>query len=84
MCAKTDDTKLLPRPSIVGKIAIGSVRVYQRFLSPLFGPKCRFYPTCSEYYVQAVAKYGFLKGSCKGIWRICRCHPFHPGGVDLP
>ena len=63
---------------------IGFVRVYQLTLSPLLGQNCRFYPTCSNYFIQAVRKYGPIRGTCKGIWRICRCHPFHPGGYDPP
>jgi putative membrane protein insertion efficiency factor len=57
---------------------------YQRFFSPIFGKKCRFYPSCSEYTILAVEKYGVLKGIWKSILRILRCHPFNPGGVDFP
>lgn len=60
------------------------VRGYQMTLSHLIGKQCRFHPTCSEYFIQAVTKYGALKGTFKGILRICRCHPFHPGGYDPP
>ena len=63
-------------------IVIGLVRFYQIFISPLFPPKCRFYPTCSTYFIQAVEKYGMIKGSFLGIKRILKCHPFHPGGYD--
>ena len=63
---------------------IGLVRVYQYAISPLLGPSCRFQPTCSEYFIQAVRKYGALAGGMRGVWRICRCHPFHPGGIDRP
>ena len=58
------------------------VLVYQRLMSPLLPATCRFHPTCSTYFIQAVRKYGALRGTLKGIWRICRCHPFHPGGED--
>ncbi len=58
------------------------VRFYQIFLSPLKGPTCRFYPTCSQYSIQAFKKYGFLKGLWLTIKRVSKCHPFHPGGVD--
>ncbi|HOJ18052.1 MAG: membrane protein insertion efficiency factor YidD [Ignavibacteriales bacterium] len=58
------------------------IRVYQKFISPLFPPSCRFYPTCSEYAVQALSKYGVFKGSLKAIWRILRCNPFNKGGLD--
>ena len=60
------------------------VRVYQRTISRWIGPSCRFSPTCSEYFIQAVRKYGAVRGAAKGFWRICRCHPFHPGGHDPP
>lgn len=63
-------------------ILIGLVRGYQIFISPLLPKTCRFYPTCSEYFIQAVRKYGALKGTWIGIKRICRCHPFNPGGYD--
>ena len=58
------------------------VRIYQWTLSPLVGRNCRFHPTCSNYMIDAVRKYGALRGTAKGIWRICRCHPWHPGGYD--
>ncbi|QAT44029.1 membrane protein insertion efficiency factor YidD [Aminipila luticellarii] len=64
------------------RIVIGLIRVYQKFISPLFPPTCRFYPTCSAYFIQAVEKYGVVKGSFLGIKRILKCHPFHPGGYD--
>jgi len=56
--------------------------LYQKLISPLKGQTCRFYPTCSEYSIQALQKYGFIKGSWKSIKRILKCHPFHPGGHD--
>jgi len=58
------------------------IKGYQKFISKLFPPKYRFYPTCSQYFLQAVDKYGALKGSFIGIKRILKCHPFHPGGYD--
>lgn len=65
-------------------LLIGVVRLYQLLLSPLFGRTCRFYPSCSAYFVQAVEKYGVFAGSWRGVKRILRCHPFHPGGYDPP
>jgi len=62
----------------------GLVRLYQVWLSPMFGPHCRFQPTCSEYFILAVRKYGLLRGTLRGIWRICRCHPWSRGGYDPP
>ena len=57
-------------------------RFYQRAISPLFPPRCRYIPTCSEYAVQAVEKYGAAKGSWLALKRFLRCHPFHKGGYD--
>ncbi|WP_457575192.1 membrane protein insertion efficiency factor YidD [Desulfomarina sp.] len=61
---------------------IGLVKGYQYLLSPLFPPCCRFFPTCSVYTIQAIEKYGVIKGGLLGIWRILRCHPFSRGGHD--
>ena len=69
--------KLAPR-----KIAMFLIGIYQKYISGLFGRKCRFYPTCSEYTKQAIDKYGIIKGSFKGIRRVLKCHPFGKGGVD--
>lgn len=63
-------------------VAILLIRFYRKAISPLFGPTCRFRPTCSEYAIQAYEKYGFFKGSYLAVRRILRCHPFHPGGYD--
>ena len=63
-------------------LIVGMIRFYQRRISPLTGPTCRFHPTCSAYTLQAVQKYAAVRGSWLGIRRILRCHPFHPGGFD--
>lgn len=63
-------------------IAIYLIRLYQRFISPLTGAHCKYYPTCSQYAIEALKKHGFVKGSVLGIWRILRCNPFSKGGVD--
>lgn len=63
-------------------LIIKAVRFYQKFLSPLKPNSCRFYPTCSEYTVQALQKYGLILGLKKAILRILRCHPFNSGGYD--
>lgn len=55
---------------------------YRSFISPLFPPSCRFVPTCSQYAIDAVRKYGAFRGSLMAIWRILRCHPFSRGGWD--
>jgi hypothetical protein len=65
-------------------VLVGLVIVYKATLSPLLGRHCRFQPTCSAYFRQAVEKDGALRGAIKGIARICRCHPWHPGGYDPP
>lgn len=67
-----------------GRVLIVLVRVYQWTLSPLIGRQCRFYPTCSQYFILAVEKYGPWRGAAKGLARIARCHPWHPGGYDPP
>jgi len=61
---------------------VNSIRFYRTFISPLFPPTCRFQPTCSMYAMQAIERFGVLRGSWMGVRRICRCHPFHPGGYD--
>ena len=63
-------------------ILCGLVRFYQQFLSPLLPRACRFYPSCSEYMVQAITEHGVLRGVALGGWRILRCNPFTPGGYD--
>jgi hypothetical protein len=67
-----------------GRLLILAVRGYQITLSPFLGGQCRFIPTCSEYFIEAVEKYGALRGGWKGLCRIGRCHPFHQGGWDPP
>ena len=64
------------------RILILLVRFYQVCISPIFPGKCRFYPTCSTYFIQALEKYGPIKGSYLGIRRIMRCHPWNEGGYD--
>lgn len=61
---------------------LASIAIYRKFVSPLFPPSCRFYPTCSAYALEAIEKYGAAKGLLLSILRILRCHPFHPGGFD--
>ncbi|WP_276531912.1 membrane protein insertion efficiency factor YidD [Brevibacillus invocatus] len=59
------------------------IRGYQKFISPLKPPTCRFAPTCSYYAIEAVRRFGALKGGWLALRRILKCHPFHPGGIDL-
>jgi putative membrane protein insertion efficiency factor len=68
----------------VSAVLVGLVILYKATLSPLLGRHCRFHPTCSAYFRQAVEKHGAVRGAVKGITRICRCHPWHPGGYDPP
>jgi uncharacterized protein len=70
--------------SLVVLALLVPVWFYQLVLSPMLPKVCRFYPSCSEYFVLAVNKHGPVKGSCMGVWRICRCNPFNPGGFDPP
>ena len=63
-------------------VFISCIRFYQRFISPLTPPTCRFYPTCSNYAVEAIQVHGAFKGSWLTIKRILKCHPFHKGGFD--
>lgn len=64
------------------KVLISAVKGYQKAISPLFPPTCRYYPTCSHYTVEAIEKHGAAKGTMMGTARILRCHPFVKGGVD--
>lgn len=64
------------------RVIIFLIRLYQRWLSPLLGARCRFYPTCSQYTVECFEQYGFFKATAKSMRRLLKCHPFHPGGWD--
>ncbi len=66
------------------QVVIALIRVYQFFSSRFLKKTCRFYPTCSQYTVEAINKYGLGPGLWRGIKRVCRCHPYNPGGIDLP
>ena len=68
----------------MNKLLAECLRLYKRWISPLLPRACRFSPTCSEYARLAVIKYGALYGSGLAVARLLRCHPWHPGGVDLP
>ena len=70
--------------SVPAWLLIGLVRLYQRLISPMLGRHCRFEPSCSVYFIESVRKHGAVWGACRGIWRICRCHPWNPGGYDPP
>lgn len=65
-----------------GRLALGLIHLYQRSISPFIPPCCRFRPTCSDYAAQAIQTHGLGRGSLLALWRLLRCHPFHPGGYD--
>lgn len=67
---------------MIARAMIAMVRWYQKYISPNTQPHCRFRPTCSQYMIDAITKYGALKGGLMGIWRILRCNPFCKGGYD--
>ena len=67
---------------MIKKVSIYILKVYKSFISPLLPKSCRFYPTCSEYAMDAINKYGVLKGSIKSMYRILRCNQFNKGGYD--
>lgn len=69
-------------PRWPARLAMGAIRAYQRFISPGLPPRCRFTPSCSQYALEAVARYGVLRGTWLGARRLIKCHPFHPGGFD--
>jgi len=69
---------------LLATFLISGVRCYQVVLRPLLPPLCRFQPSCSEYFILAVRKYGPLHGACKGSYRLCRCNPWGGGGYDPP
>ena len=64
------------------KILMSFIKIYQKIISPLTPPSCRFYPTCSHYGLEAIEKHGSIRGSWLAIRRISKCHPFHEGGFD--
>lgn len=66
----------------MAKLLIALIRMYRYLLSPWLGRNCRFYPSCSEYAVQALKQHGALRGSGLTVARLCRCHPWHEGGYD--
>jgi hypothetical protein len=69
---------------MIVRLLLALIRVYQRTLSPLLGNVCRFEPSCSRYAAACLEGHGLIRGSLLSIWRVCKCHPFHPGGSDPP
>ena len=76
------DTATTTKPRVSARVLMGGIRLYQRTLSPVLGPKCRFHPSCSRYAYEAIEVHGTLKGSWLATKRIGRCQPFSPGGLD--
>ncbi|MDR0958709.1 MAG: membrane protein insertion efficiency factor YidD [Clostridiales bacterium] len=69
---------------MIKKSFICAIRFYQKYISPTVAPRCKYYPTCSEYAVQVISSHGALKGTFLAFWRILRCNPFSNGGYDPP
>jgi len=69
--------------SILARAAVSLIRLYKLVISPWLGDNCRFHPSCSAYCSETIARFGFFKGMYLGCKRILKCHPLHPGGVDL-
>lgn len=67
---------------MINKLIISLIRVYQLIISPLLGPRCRYYPSCSHYTIEAIQLHGPIKGCFLAVRRVLRCHPGHPGGFD--
>ena len=69
--------------ALLRRVAIAPIRAYQLFLSPLLGQRCKYHPSCSEYAVGAIRRYGVLRGAVLAAWRLLRCNPWSHGGVDF-
>ena len=69
---------------MIARLLIALIRVYQRLVSPFLGQVCRFHPSCSEYGAECLRLHGAPYGTWLTLRRLARCHPFHPGGIDLP
>lgn len=67
---------------MIARAMVSAIKWYQKYISPNMKPHCRFYPTCSQYTIEAITKYGPIKGGLMGVWRILRCNPFCKGGYD--
>ena len=81
MTPQQDEQTSAP-PSWGARAALALIGFYRRFVSPGLPPSCRFYPSCSRYTYDAIARFGLGRGALLGAYRVCRCHPWHPGGVD--
>jgi putative membrane protein insertion efficiency factor len=76
------DERPADRPGPVARGLVALIHAYQRWVSPALAPRCRFYPSCSVYAVTAIERFGAARGSLLAAWRLLKCQPFHPGGID--
>src|SRR5688572_23010675 len=81
-CKQSPVTACRHEGIVIDRLLILVLRGYKRWISPLIGPACRFHPTCSVYAMEAISRFGALKGSWLAVRRLARCHPLHPGGFD--
>jgi uncharacterized protein len=81
--AQAGDGAAQTRPPVAARVLMAAITGYRGYVSPMFGAHCRFAPSCSAYALQAVRAHGARRGSWLALRRIARCHPFHPGGLDL-
>jgi uncharacterized protein len=70
--------------NLLSLVLILPVRFYQAAIGPLLPRMCKFQPSCSEYFIESVRKHGPVRGAWRGVWRVCRCNPWNPGGFDPP
>lgn len=83
MSTPDENAQAVPKPTTLGaRLLSYPIVAYRRWISPGLPPRCRFYPSCSEYALTAIATHGPIRGLGLAIWRLLRCHPFHPGGID--
>lgn len=82
MCSQHTDLDRMPAPNLGAAILIAMIVFYRRHISPFTLPSCKYTPTCSRYAMDAVRRYGVLKGSWLAAWRVLRCNPFTKGGYD--
>ncbi len=82
MSASVMNSKDAAVPTLAARVLVVPIVWYQRFISPLLGPRCRFAPSCSQYAVEALRTHGAVRGLWLSVRRLARCHPFNPGGYD--
>lgn len=83
MSENAQQTRVLPHLArLITLPALAGIKFYQVFVSPMFGQRCRYYPSCSHYALDALRVHGLVKGMCLGVGRILRCNPWSPGGID--